>query len=151
MSSDTALIRISYDQTLQERPLVLVVHPSAEVRGMLMIALDFDGFDVMTMADCDQPSIVLALTPPEVLVTDAHGAEARAELQRRARSQSPSVPVIAFDDTQRFSGFSRNVPDGVELVTREEGLGRLFDVLYQRITVGRARPGPVRNDVRMSV
>jgi len=151
MTCNSAQIRISLDQALQDRPLVLVVHPSEEVRTVLLSALDFDGFDVMTMADCEQPGIVLGMTPPDVVVTDVRGAGAQSDLVRRAQGRDPSVPVVAYDDLTRSSSLALKVHAGVELVTREEGLGRLLEVLYRIVSVGRALPSSSCNGARISV
>jgi len=117
-------------RSLDDRPFVLVIHRSPTIRHALLITLDLDGFDVLTMEDHSEAGDIFAYAPPSVIIADLAGASvAQSEFLRRA--QSAHVPVIAFDERAAASTHAAEMVTGVQHIRRQDGVSHLLDVLHE--------------------
>lgn len=121
--------RVGSDGVLEQRPFVLVVHRSAALCETLLSTLDFDGFDVMTMADDDEAALIVKFIPPHAIVADRRVLSAtQQELVTEARRAS--IPIVAFDDPEMMPAQKRVAP-GIQPVRWDEGVVRLLEVLHE--------------------
>lgn len=130
MTSTRTRQRVSSNGTREQRPFVLVVHRSAALRDALLSTLDFDGFDVMTMADEEEALLIVKHIPPHAIVVDrrlvsSDNGDVAAEA-RRGR-----IPVIAFDDAAMMPPADRCRDLGINPVRWQDGVARLLEVLHE--------------------
>jgi PleD family two-component response regulator len=94
------------EQSLDDRPLVLVVHRSPTVRQALLVTLDLDGFDVLVAADGAEASALLLEMRPRFVIADlAASDEHLDDFLRRLRSdvKTACIPVIDFGRNMRVA------------------------------------------------
>lgn len=130
MTSTRTRQRVGSDGTLEQRPFVLVVHRSAALRNTLLSALDFEGFDVMTMVDDEEAAVIVKYIPPQAIVVDRRlvnstGSEC-ASAARRAH-----IPMIAFDDAAMMPPVEWCLDIGIQPVGWEGGVARLLQMLHE--------------------
>ena len=120
------------ERDLHARPLILVLHQSPTVRQALLVTLDLHGFDVVVTGDPSEAVALLNYALPSVVIADLAiaGIDCMELLERLSANHEPAdVPIIVFEHDRlapRFSHFSVN---GVHHVRREDGVGRLLEVL----------------------
>lgn len=130
MTSTRTRQRVSSDGTREQRPFVLVVHRSAALRNALLSTLDFDGFDVMTMADEDEAALIVRYIPPHAVVVDRRLVSSdRGDVV--AEANRARIPVIAFDDGALMPSTERCRDLGVHPVRWDDGVARLLEVLHE--------------------
>lgn len=144
MSSIDTPHRHRAEQSLDDRPLVLVVHSSPSVRHALLVTLDLDGFDVLLTGDSATAVSVLADAHPRVVIADlAAGGAGNGALLRRLKSdaRTADIPVIHFGQREAAPAKSDFSVNGVHHVRREEGVSRLLAVLHEVADRTSPRPG----------
>lgn len=130
MTSTRTRQRVGSDGTLEQRPFVLVVHRSAALRNTLLSALDFEGFDVMTMVDADEAAVIVKHIPPHAMVVDRRLANtAKSECASVARRAH--IPMIAFDDAAMMPPIERCLDIGIQPVDWAGGVVRLLQMLHE--------------------
>ena len=133
------------EQTLDDRPLVLVVHDSPSVRHALLVTLDLDGFDVLLTGDSATAVSVLADAHPRVVIADlAVGGAGDGALLDRLKSdvETAEIPVIHFGQHGAASAEWDFSVNGIHHVRREEGVSRLLAVLHEISSQTRSPGGP---------
>ena len=130
MTSTRTRQRMRSDGTLEQRPFVLVVHRSAALRNTLLPALDFEGFDVMTMVDDDEAAVIVKYIPPHAIVVDRRLVNtAQSEFASAARRAH--IPMIAFDDQAMMPPIERCLDIGIQPVGWQGGVARLLQMLHE--------------------
>lgn len=130
MTSTRTRQRMRSDGTLEQRPFVLVVHRSAALRTTLLSALDFEGFDVMTMVDVDEAAVIVKYIPPHAMVVDRRLLNS-AQNECAAAARQAHIPMIAFDDTAMMPPIERCLDVGIQPVGWEGGVARLLQMLHE--------------------
>lgn len=130
MTSTRTRQRVGSDGVLEQRPFVLVVHRSAALRSTLLSTLDFDGFDVMTMADHEEEVMIVKFVPPHAIVADRRLlSSAQGEFATQARGAR--IPIIAFDDGASMPPVASCLALGIQPVRWEDGVARLLEILHE--------------------
>jgi CheY-like chemotaxis protein len=94
------------EQSLDDRPLVLVVQRSPTVRQALLVTLDLDGFEVLVAADGAEASALLLEMRPRCVIADLAASDDHLDdFLRRLRSdvETARTPVIDFGRKVRVS------------------------------------------------
>lgn len=134
MTSTDTPHRHRAEQSLDDRPLILVVHRSPSVRHALLVTLDLDGFDVLPTGDSAAAVSLLADAHPRVVIADlAIGGTRDGALLHRLKSdaETAGIPVIHFGQRGAESAEWDFSVNGVRHVRREEGVSRLLEVLHE--------------------
>lgn len=130
MTSTRTRQRMRSDGTIEQRPFVLVVHRSAALRTTLLSALDFEGFDVMTMVDDDEAAVIVKYIPPHAIVVDRRLVNStHSEFASTARQAH--IPMIAFDDAAMMPPIERCLDIGIQPIGWEGGVARLLQSLHE--------------------
>jgi CheY-like chemotaxis protein len=135
------------EQSLDHRPLVLVVHRSPSVRQALLVTLDLDGFEVLVAADgTEATALLLEMRPHMVIadlgVADDHVAEFVGRL--RADTATAHIPVIDFGQTLRRQSPADRADDTTDRTPRADSLGSLLDLLRRVADTPSRTPGDAR-------
>jgi len=120
------------EQSIDHRPLVLVVHQSPTVRQALLVTLDLDGFEVLVAADCAEASALLAEMRPRIVVADLAARDEHADdFIGRLRSDvdTARVPIIDFGNPSRPPAAGRDARDDARRTVTADSIVALLDIL----------------------
>jgi CheY-like chemotaxis protein len=113
------------EQSLDDRPLVFVVHRSPTVRQALLVTLDLDGFEVLVAADGAEASALLLEMRPRFVIADlAASDEHLDDFLRRLRSDAETARTPVID-------FGRNVRAASGAPAHADSLSSLLDLVHR--------------------
>ena len=128
--------------SLDNRPIVLVIHGSPTVRRALFVTLDLDGFDVRVGGDAAEAILRLADERPHAVIAEltAEDREAR-EVSQQLRSEPATkhLPLILISRHAPASAVHEWSVSGGQHVALDDGIDRLLDVLHQTVDPLRAQ------------
>jgi DNA-binding NtrC family response regulator len=122
--------------SLDDRPIVLVIHGSPTVRHALFVTLDLDGFDVRAVADAAEAGIWLANDTPRAMIVElpVGGAGQGDPLQQlRSGAAMYDAPLILLGRFAAAAPVGEWGMRGVYRVALEDGIDRLLDVLHASV------------------
>jgi CheY-like chemotaxis protein len=120
------------EQSIDCRPLVLVVHQSPTVRQALLVTLDLDGFEVLVAADCAEASALLAEMRPHIVVADLAARDEHADdFLGRLRSDvdTAHVQIIDFGNPARPRAAGHDARDDARRIATADSIVALLDLL----------------------
>jgi CheY-like chemotaxis protein len=120
--------------SLDNRPIVLVIHGSPTVRHALFVTLDLNGFDVRAVGDAAEAVIWLADDSPHAMVVELPvGGAGEGDLLQQLRSEEATndTPLILLSRYAAAPPIGEWSMSCVRQVALEDGIDRLLDVLYE--------------------
>jgi DNA-binding NtrC family response regulator len=120
--------------SLDNRPIVLVIHGSPTVRHALFVTLDLNGFDVRAVRDAAEAVIWLADDRPHAMIVElsVRGAGEDDLLQQlRSEEATNDTPLILLSRYATAPPVGESSMSGVHQVALEDGIDRLLDVLHE--------------------
>jgi PleD family two-component response regulator len=122
--------------SLDNRPIVLLVHGSPTVRHALFVTLDLDGFDVRAMGDPAEAVLWLADDKPHAMIAELsiEGA-GKGHLLHQLRSDAATndIPLILVSRASAASPAGEASLSGVHHVVLDDGIDRLLDVVHKTV------------------
>lgn len=122
--------------SLDNRPIVLVVHGSPTVRHALFVTLDLDGFDVRVGGDAAEAIHRLADEKPHAVIAELTAEESWGrDLSQQLRSELATmhIPLILISRDSAVSPGREWSASGGRHVALEDGIDRLLDVLHETV------------------
>jgi PleD family two-component response regulator len=122
--------------SLDNRPIVLVIHGSPTVRHALFVTLDLDGFDVRAVRDAAEAVLWLADDRPHAMIVELSvGGSSEGDLlqQLRADAATNHIPLILLSRDTAASPVGEWSVSGVHHLALDNGIDRLLDVLHHSV------------------
>jgi DNA-binding NarL/FixJ family response regulator len=122
--------------SIDNRPIVLVIHASPTVRHALFVTLDLDGFDVCVGGDAAEAILRLAGEKPQAVIAELTAEDtARSDLSQQLRSEPATmhIPLILLSRGSAASHVRERSVSGPHHVALDDGIDRLLDVLHHTV------------------
>jgi DNA-binding NtrC family response regulator len=122
--------------SLDNRPIVLVIHGSPTVRHALFVTLDLDGFDVRAVGDAAEAGLWLADDRPHAMIAELSvggSGEGGLVQQLRADAATNHIPLILLSRHTAASPVGDCSLSGAHHLALDDGIDQLLDVLHQTV------------------
>jgi PleD family two-component response regulator len=120
--------------SLDDRPIVLVIHGSPTVRHALFVTLDLNGFDVRAVGDAAEAVLWLADDRPRAMIVERSvGVSGQDSVLQQLRSEDTTndTPLILLSRHAGAASVGERRMSGVHQVALEDGIDQLLDVLHE--------------------
>jgi hypothetical protein len=129
--------------SIDNRPIVLVIHSSPTVRQALFVTLDLDAFDVRVGGDVAEAIFRLGNDKPQAVIAELTAEDtAERDLVQRLRSVPATmhIPTILVSRDTAASPLRERSVSGRHRVALDGGIDRLLDVLHQTVNPVSGQP-----------